>query len=44
MAYPEQLKASDLRDLRRVLNVAASDRRWQGLDPEESIRHGGPVP
>lgn len=37
MAYPEQLKASELRDLRRVLNVASSDKRWKGLDPKKAF-------
>jgi hypothetical protein len=37
MAYPEQLKASDLRDLRLVLNLAASDKRWKGLDPKRAF-------
>jgi len=34
MAYPEQLKVTDLNQLRRALNVAVSERRYKGLDPK----------
>jgi hypothetical protein len=37
MAFPEKLKSSDLRDLRRVLNVAASDKPYKGLDPKNAF-------
>jgi hypothetical protein len=37
MAYPERLKARELQNIRRMLNVAASQKRYKGLDPKEAF-------